>query len=80
MKLKGNSILLAMNKFCKLLILILFPIILINCSFGNQTGTWKDLSKESSIKKERAQYKPIFTKEEKFKNEIKRKLNIIGDE
>jgi len=70
MKLKGNSILLAMNKFCKLLILILFPIILINCSFGNQTGTWKDLSKELAIKKDRAKYKPIFVKGEKFKKEI----------
>ncbi len=62
--------LLVMNKFCKLLILILFPIILINCSFGNQTGTWKDLSKELAIKKDRAKYKPIFAKGEKFKKEI----------
>ena len=66
MKLKGNSILLVMNKFCKLLILILFPIIFINCSFGNRTGIWKDLSKESAIKKGRAKYKPIFVKGEKF--------------
>ena len=70
MKLKGNSILLVMNKFYKLLILILFPIIFINCSFDNQTGIWKDLSKESAIKKERAEYKPIFIKGEKFKKEI----------
>ena len=62
MKLKGNSILLAMNKLCKLLILVLFPIIFINCSFGNRTGIWKDLSKESVIKKRRAEYKPIFIK------------------
>jgi len=70
MKLKVNSILLAMNKFCKLLIVMLFPIIFINCSFGNRTGIWKDLSKETTIKKERAQYKPIFAKGEKFKKEI----------
>jgi len=70
MKLKGNSILLVMNKFYSLLILILFPIIFISCSFGNRTGIWKDLSKESAIKKERAQYKPIFAKGEKFKKEI----------
>jgi len=70
MKLKGNSILLAMNKFYKLLILILFPIIFINCSFDSRTGIWKDLSKESAIKKERAKYKPVFTKGEKFKKEI----------
>jgi outer membrane protein assembly factor BamB len=76
MKLKGNSILLAMNKFYKLLILIFFPIIFINCSLNNRTGTWKDLSKESSIKKERAQYKPIFTKEEKFKKEISNDIVI----
>jgi outer membrane protein assembly factor BamB len=76
MKLKGNSILLAMNKFYKLLILILFPIIFINCSFGNRTGIWKDLSKESATKKERAQYKPIFTKEEKFKKEISNDIAI----
>ena len=66
MKLKGNSILLAMDKFYRLLILILFPIIFINCSFGNRSGIWKDLSEESTIKKERAQYKPIFIKGEKF--------------
>ena len=70
MKLKGNSILLVMNKFCKLLISILFPIIFINCSFDNRTGIWKDLSEESAIKKERAQYKPVFAKGEKFKKEI----------
>jgi|ETN02SMinimDraft_2_1059926.scaffolds.fasta_scaffold10688_3 outer membrane protein assembly factor BamB len=72
MKLKGNSILLAMNKFYKLLILILFPIIFINCSFDNRTtaGIWKDLSEELTIKKERAQYKPVFIKGEKFKKEI----------
>lgn len=70
MKLKGNSILLTMNKFCKLLILILFSIIFINCSFDNRTGIWKDLSKETAIKKDRAEYKPIFTKGEKFKKEI----------
>ena len=70
MKLKGNSILLVMNKFYKLLILILFPIIFINCSFGNRTGIWKDLSKELAIKKDRAKYQPIFTKGEKFKKEI----------
>ena len=70
MKLKGNSILLVMNKFCKLLILILFPIIFINCSFGDRTGIWKDLSKELSIKKDRAQYKPIFVKGKKFRKEI----------
>ena len=70
MKLKGNSILLVMNKFYKLLILILFPIIFINCSFGNRTGIWKDLSKETAIKKDRAKYKPIFVKGEKFKKEI----------
>ena len=76
MKLKGNSILLVMNKFCKLLILILFPIIFINCSFDNRTGIWKDLSEESAIKKERAQYKPIFIKEEKFKKEISNNITI----
>ena len=72
MKLKVNSILLAMNKFHKLLILILFPIIFINCSLpiGDKTGIWNDLSKELVIKKERAKYKPIFTKGEKFKKEI----------
>jgi len=59
-----------MNKFYRLLILILFPIIFINCSFDNRTGIWKDLSKESAIKKKRADYKPIFTKKEKFKKEI----------
>ncbi|MBO6488561.1 MAG: hypothetical protein HVK34_02870, partial [Pelagibacteraceae bacterium] len=59
-----------MNKFCKLLILILFPIIFINCSFGNRTGIWKDLSKELAINKERAKYKPVYTKGEKFKKEI----------
>ncbi len=76
MKLKGSSILLAMNKFYKLLILILFPIIFINCSFNNQTGLWKDLSKESTIKKERAKYKPIFIKGEKFKKEISNDIAI----
>ena len=76
MKLKGNSILLAMNKFCKLLILILFPIIFINCSFGNRTGIWKDLSEELTIKKERAQYKPVFIKGEKFKKEISNDIVI----
>jgi len=76
MKLKGNSILLVMNKFCKLLILILFPIIFINCSFGNRTGIWKNLSKESATKKERAQYKPIFIKGEKFKKEISNDIII----
>ena len=76
MKLKGNSILLAMNKFCKLLILILFPIIFINCSFGNRTGVWKDLSKELAIKKERAKYQPIFIKGEKFKKEISNDIVI----
>ncbi len=76
MKLKGNSILLVMNKFYKLLILIFFPIIFINCSFNNQTGIWKDLSKETVIKKDRAQYEPIFTKGEKFKKEISNDIVI----
>ena len=78
MKLKGNSILSAMNKFCKLLILILFPIIFINCSFDNRTtaGIWKDLSEELTIKKERAQYKPVFIKGEKFKKEISNNSRI----
>jgi len=76
MKLKGNSILLAMNKFYKLLILILFPIIVINCSFGNRTGIWKDLSKELAIKKDRTKYKPIFIKGEKFKKEISNDIVI----
>ena len=76
MKSKGNSILLVMNKFCKLLILILFPIIFINCSFGNRTGIWKDLSEELTIKKDRAQYKPIFIKGEKFKKEISNDIVI----
>ena len=76
MKLKGNSILLVMNKFYKLLILILFPIIFINCSFNNQAGIWKDLSKESVIKKERSKYKPLFIKGEKFKKEISNDIVI----
>ena len=76
MKLKENSILLAMNKFYKLLILILFPVIFINCSFDSRTGIWKDLSKETAIKKDRAKYKPIFIKGKKFKKEISNNIVI----
>ena len=65
-----------MNKFHKLLILILFPIIFINCSFDSRTGIWKDLSEESIIKKERSQYKPVFIKGEKFKKEISNDIVI----
>ena len=60
-----------MNKINNNLLLIIFCIFLINCSFGPTTRIWNDLSKDLEIAKNRDNTKLIFSSSKKFDEERK---------
>ena len=60
-----------MNKINNNLLLIIFCIFLINCSFGPTTRIWNDLSKDLEIAKNRENTKLIFSSSKKFDKETK---------
>tara|TARA_Y100000590_G_scaffold470229_1_gene662949 strand:- start:26005 stop:27351 length:1347 start_codon:yes stop_codon:yes gene_type:complete len=65
-----------MNKIYSLLTSFLIFFILISCSFDNKTGVWKDKSKELEMKSVGKNVKRVFSKVEKFKEEVSNDLII----
>ena len=59
-----------MNKIKKLLLIYFVFIVLASCSFDNKTGIWKNRSEELKVETFEENTKPIFTKVQKFKEEI----------
>ena len=59
-----------MNKIKKLLLIFFVFIVLASCSFDNKTGIWKNRSEELKVETFEENTKPIFTKVQKFKEEI----------
>ena len=59
-----------MNKYYNLLVLILISNLFFACSFDKRSGIWNDKSKELKVEVLEENIKPIFSKTEKFKEEV----------
>ena len=65
-----------MSKFYIFFTCIFLFFILPGCSIDSKTGIWKNLSEESTAKKRKEGYKQVFTKQDKFREEISNDLPI----